>query len=93
MLARQILNVSRPARVGRRALHAGAPSLAVLGLRAEDPARRWERRAALAPDAVRQLVADGHQVFVERCGKRAVGEAEYTEVRVCGVLLIVAVSC
>ncbi|GAA5862039.1 hypothetical protein JCM3774_006149 [Rhodotorula dairenensis] len=79
MLVRHSLNACPPARLGRRALHSTTSLLAVLGLRAEDPARRWERRAALAPDAVRQLVKDGHQVLVERCSKRAIGETEYTE--------------
>ncbi|GAA5990344.1 hypothetical protein JCM10908_007326 [Rhodotorula pacifica] len=79
MLARRFLNTRVPAQRGRRLLHSTAPSLAVLGLRAEDPARRWERRAALDPDAVRQLVKDGHQVLVERCSKRAIGETVYKE--------------
>lgn len=80
MLARRILRPCATSQLGTRALHSTFPSLAVLGLRAEDPARRWERRAALDPDAVRQLVQDGHNVLVEQCSKRAIREEEYKEV-------------
>lgn len=80
MLARRILIPCATSQLGTRALHSAVPSLAVLGLRAEDPARRWERRAALDPDAVRQLVQDGHNVLVEQCSKRAIREEEYKEV-------------
>lgn len=80
MLARRILRPCATAQRGTRAVHSTVPSLAVLGLRAEDPARRWERRAALDPDAVRQLVQDGHNVLVEQCSKRAIREEEYKEV-------------
>ncbi|BGP51397.1 hypothetical protein JCM10450v2_007339 [Rhodotorula kratochvilovae] len=62
-----------------RALHASHRLEATLGLRAEDPARRWERRAALSPQAVGELVKEGHEVLVERCAKRAIPGIEYEQ--------------
>ncbi|KXN82807.1 Alpha-aminoadipic semialdehyde synthase, mitochondrial [Leucoagaricus sp. SymC.cos] len=49
-----------------------------LGLRREDPHRIWERRAALTPDAVNQLVeGEGVEVVVEPCERRVFTNREY----------------
>jgi alpha-aminoadipic semialdehyde synthase len=53
----------------------------VLAMRREDPARIWERRAPLTPDAVNQLVEqDGVEVLVEPCERRVFTAREYEEV-------------
>ncbi|CDO70674.1 hypothetical protein BN946_scf184761.g12 [Trametes cinnabarina] len=57
----------------RRAYHATPPRSAKLtiGIRREDPARIWERRCPLTPDAVRELVEkDGVEVLVQPCERR-----------------------
>ncbi|TNY24064.1 Saccharopine dehydrogenase-domain-containing protein [Rhodotorula diobovata] len=69
----------RPTLRLRRALHASPPNLATLGLRSEDPARKWERRAALSPEAVKTLVSEGHEVLVEQCAKRAIPGVDYEQ--------------
>lgn len=80
-VSRARTRLARQLRVKGRAFSASAQALAVLGLRAEDPARKWERRAALDPTAVAELVKDGHEVLVEKCAKRAIGNDEYAKVR------------
>ncbi|GAA6055041.1 hypothetical protein JCM3770_006708 [Rhodotorula araucariae] len=77
MLLLRATEAYRPHLRLHRALHTSPQLLATLGLRAEDPARRWERRAAVSPHAVRELVKEGHEVLVERCAKRAIPGAEY----------------
>ncbi|GAA6037702.1 hypothetical protein JCM8097_002296 [Rhodosporidiobolus ruineniae] len=68
-------------RTTRTRTFASTPTcLATLGLRAEDPARRWERRAAIAPKDVKTLLDDGHEVLVERSAKRVFRDQEYEEV-------------
>ncbi|KAB2968835.1 MAG: hypothetical protein F9K18_02200 [Thermoanaerobaculia bacterium] len=48
-----------------------------IGIRAEDK-NRWERRAPLTPEHVRELVAEqGLAVCVERSAKRAFADADY----------------
>lgn len=81
MLTRTLRQAYRPPCTLARALHTSPRSLAILGLRAEDAARIWERRAALSPVAIKQLVADGHEVLVERCAKRAIPTSQYEQVR------------
>ncbi|XP_006457019.1 hypothetical protein AGABI2DRAFT_188762 [Agaricus bisporus var. bisporus H97] len=50
----------------------------VLAMRREDPARIWERRAPLTPDAVHHLVEkDGVEVLVEPCERRVFTAHEY----------------
>lgn len=71
----------RPTLRLRRALHASPPNFATLGLRSEDPARKWERRAALSPEAFKTLVSEGHEVLVEQCAKRAIAGVDYEQVR------------
>ncbi|GAA5891472.1 hypothetical protein JCM8208_007293 [Rhodotorula glutinis] len=80
MLCTRLPKLYRPSVRLHRALHSSAPQLATLGLRAEDPARKWERRAALSREAVKTLVGEGHEVLVERCAKRAIPASEYEEV-------------
>jgi len=80
MLCTRLPKPYRPALRLHRALHGSPPQLATLGLRAEDPARKWERRAALSPEAVKTLVGEGHEVLVERCAKRAIPASEYEQV-------------
>ncbi|BGP35159.1 hypothetical protein JCM10296v2_006989 [Rhodotorula toruloides] len=70
---------ARQLRTKGRAFSGSAQALAVLGLRAEDPARKWERRAALDPEAVSELVKDGHDVLVEKCAKRAIANDKYAK--------------
>ncbi|KAI0653120.1 Saccharopine dehydrogenase-domain-containing protein [Cubamyces menziesii] len=57
----------------RRAYHATPARNAKLtiGIRREDPARIWERRCPLTPDAVHELVEkDGVEVLVQPCERR-----------------------
>ncbi|KAI0758651.1 Saccharopine dehydrogenase-domain-containing protein [Trametes elegans] len=57
----------------RRAYHATPARQAKLtiGIRREDPARIWERRSPLTPDAVNELVEkDGVEVLVQPCERR-----------------------
>ncbi|KAI0328943.1 hypothetical protein GY45DRAFT_1435780 [Cubamyces sp. BRFM 1775] len=57
----------------RRAYHATPTRHAKLtiGIRREDPARIWERRCPLTPDAVHELVEkDGVEVLVQPCERR-----------------------
>ena len=63
-----------------RQFHALAGVRATLGIRAEDPARRWERRAPLTPAACATLVSKGVQVLVQPCEKRVFADAAYEEV-------------
>ncbi|KAF7346180.1 Alpha-aminoadipic semialdehyde synthase, mitochondrial [Mycena sanguinolenta] len=53
----------------------------VIGLRREDPARIWERRTPLTPDAVRRLLSErpGIKVHVEHCDRRVFRDHEYTQ--------------
>ncbi|KAF8183637.1 hypothetical protein BJ912DRAFT_928061 [Pholiota molesta] len=49
-----------------------------IGIRAEDPARIWERRAPLTPDAVYALTSSGRaKVEVVSCGRRVYKDNEY----------------
>ncbi|GAA6018952.1 hypothetical protein JCM8202_000615 [Rhodotorula sphaerocarpa] len=79
LLKRLVQPCARPGPI-RRALHASPLRLAVLGLRAEDPLRRWERRTALDPRAVGELIKEGHEVLIEHCTKRAIPQSDYAEV-------------
>jgi alanine dehydrogenase len=51
-----------------------------IGLRMEDK-NPWERRVALTPDDVRDLVAKGIEVRVERFERRTFADAEYAAVK------------
>ncbi|KAF8327879.1 Saccharopine dehydrogenase-domain-containing protein [Cantharellus anzutake] len=48
-----------------------------VGLRREDSARLWERRAPLTPDAVSTLVGRGVQVLVQSCNRRIFSDKDY----------------
>lgn len=63
-----------------RTLHTTASTSATLGIRAEDPARRWERRAPLSPAAVAKLVSQGVKVLVQPCEKRVFVDSAYEKV-------------
>lgn len=47
-----------------------------IGLRLED-INQWERRVALIPDDVKELVAQGVEIWVESFARRTFGDAEY----------------
>lgn len=49
-----------------------------IGVRREDK-HRWERRVPLTPDAVRQLVAAGHEVIVQPSTIRIFDDASYLD--------------
>ncbi|BGP19894.1 hypothetical protein JCM10213_008632 [Rhodosporidiobolus nylandii] len=84
-MLRSRLKLPLPQRANRQAtstrLFASTPTrCGVLGLRAEDPARRWERRAALSPADAKALIGEGHEVLVEKSRRRAISDEEYKEV-------------
>ena len=57
-------------------------SAVTIGIRREDPARIWERRAPLTPDAVAELVSrDSVRVLVQECERRVFPLEEYIRVR------------
>ncbi|GAA5864875.1 hypothetical protein JCM1840_004934 [Sporobolomyces johnsonii] len=62
-----------------QALHSSSRIDGTLGLRAEDPARIWERRAPLTPKACAQLVREQHTVLVEKSPKRVFSDGEYEQ--------------
>jgi len=64
----------------KRALHTTARVEGILGIRKEDPARTYERRAPLCPDSVKDLVREGHVVLVEKSGKRIYRDQAYERV-------------
>jgi alpha-aminoadipic semialdehyde synthase len=54
-----------------------------IGIRREDPARIWERRSPLTPDAVAELVSQGDvQVLIQDCDRRVFPVDEYVRVSV-----------
>lgn len=55
-------------------------SYATIGIRREDKSR-WERRAALTPDAVQKLIKEtGTQVYVQPSSKRIFPNESYEKV-------------
>jgi len=53
----------------------------VVGIRREDPARIWERRCPLTPQAIQELVQkDGVQVLFQPCERRVFTSQELVEV-------------
>ena len=56
--------------------------LTTIGIRREDPARVWERRAPLTPDAVRSLLSSKEDlaVEVESCERRCFPNQLYKRV-------------
>lgn len=58
------------------------PPPVTVGIRCEDPARVWERRAPLTPTEVAQLTADGVRVLVQPSARRVFPMADYISVRV-----------
>ncbi|WVQ99333.1 hypothetical protein IAU59_006466 [Kwoniella sp. CBS 9459] len=83
-----MLPLTRPSRLaGFRSLHPTYRRyLTTLGLRREDPKRIWERRTALTPAAVKQLLEEQNiggeeelKVQVESCKRRCFPDARYAE--------------
>lgn len=67
----------------RRLGSSAARRPAVLGLRAEDVQRVWERRSPLSPGHVKELIdRDGVQVVVQKSEKRVWRDEEYQRVSV-----------
>jgi alpha-aminoadipic semialdehyde synthase len=65
-----------------RAFSSSAPARTVtVGVRREDPARVWERRCPLTPDAAHELVRHGARVLVQPCERRVFDVREFVEVR------------
>lgn len=64
----------------KRSFHTTLQSRGILGLRKEDPARIFERRAPLSPRAVESLIQQGHQVLVEKSSKRIYSDQSYQTV-------------
>ena len=55
-----------------------------IGIRREDPGRKWERRVPLTPDAVAELVGqDKVRVLIQDCERRVFPVDEY--IRVCTI--------
>ena len=53
-----------------------------IGIRREDPGRKWERRVPLTPDAVAELVGqDKVRVLIQDCERRVFPVDEYIRVR------------
>jgi alpha-aminoadipic semialdehyde synthase len=67
----------------RIAARCNTRSLTTIGIRREDPARIWERRAPLTPKAVAALLtlgSDNVEVQVESCDKRCFPDDQYRHV-------------
>ncbi|KAI9639515.1 Saccharopine dehydrogenase-domain-containing protein [Dioszegia hungarica] len=70
----------RRATAWRRPISSLQRHLTSIGIRKEDPARVWERRTPLTPDAVASLLRDNHaqlEVEVEMCGRRCFPDIDY----------------
>jgi Alanine dehydrogenase/PNT, N-terminal domain len=58
--------------------HFSETSRVVLGIRREDPARVWERRCPLTPDAVHNLIhSSSVDVLIQDCERRAFKTADF----------------
>jgi hypothetical protein len=63
-------------------LYTSKATSVTIGIRREDPARIWERRAPLTPDAVAELVSrDDVRVLIQECERRVFPVDEYVRVR------------
>lgn len=66
---------------GSAAASSGGGGRVVLGIRREDPARIWERRCPLTPEAVERLVhEEGVEVLVQPCERRVFKTEEFVKV-------------
>lgn len=74
--------VRQQARISRRAHSSStSPRPVTIGIRREDPARLWERRVPLTPQAVATLVRDSNvEVVVQSCDRRVFKDSEYEAV-------------
>ncbi|GAA6063495.1 hypothetical protein JCM10212_004454 [Sporobolomyces blumeae] len=78
MLRRALTARKRPSTT--RGVHSTNRIEATLGVRKEDPARIFERRAPLSPLACRDLIEAGHDVVVEQSQKRVYSDEQYRAV-------------
>lgn len=70
-----------PGRVTHR-FYASQTTPVTIGIRREDPGRKWERRVPLTPDAVAELVGqDKVRVLIQECERRVFPVDEYIRVR------------
>lgn len=79
----------------RRWLHSSPirPSRLVLGIRAEDEARTWERRTPLTPAHVEALVrGNGVDVRVQPSAKRIYSDDGYARVRKVDIPLLTSTT-
>lgn len=75
-----------PGRVTHR-FYASQTTPVTIGIRREDPGRKWERRVPLTPDAVAELVGrDKVRVLIQECERRVFPVDEYIRVRTIRVL-------
>ncbi|KAI9442482.1 hypothetical protein H4582DRAFT_1928654 [Lactarius indigo] len=66
-----------PSRFTHR-FYASQSTPVTVGIRREDPGRKWERRAPLTPDAVAELVShDKVRVLIQECERRVFPVEEY----------------
>lgn len=79
-------------RLCNRGTYLNGRSLTTLGIRREDPARVWERRVPLTPEAVGSLLSTSKQgdleVEVESCRRRCFPDDLYQQVRIRPALYI-----
>ena len=81
MLLRRVSVALPPGRLTHRS-HSSQTTPVTIGIRREDPARIWERRAPLTPDTVAELVSrDNVRVLVQECERRVFPLEEYIRVR------------
>jgi hypothetical protein len=82
MSLRRVLVPLPPGRFTHR-FYASQTTPVTIGIRREDPGRKWERRAPVTPDAVAELVGhDKVRVLIQECERRVFPVDEYIRVRV-----------
>lgn len=70
-----------PGRLTHRS-YASQTTPVTIGIRREDPGRKWERRVPLTPDAVAELVShEKVRVLIQECERRVFPVDEYIRVR------------
>jgi hypothetical protein len=81
-----------PGRLTHR-FYASQTTPVTIGIRREDPGRKWERRVPLTPDAVAELVGqDKVRVLIQQCERRVFPVDEYIRVRTTHVFLLLRVQ-
>lgn len=67
----------------RRSLSTRPAGKVTIGVRREDPARIWERRCPITPEAVEHLVQkEDVKVLIQDCDRRVFPITDYVKVRV-----------